>query len=188
MNGENMFDFFSKYAYWKVLRYFALNSSSKVYVNELSRKLIISAGMCSIILRELAASKILVKKKRGTAHFYCLENNYLTNELKRFIGLFHISRSGLVERISSGVSSPISIALYGSYAAGDFTEQSDIDILLITQEKTQENFVEFENTLDIEINMEKFTVGQWLKMKKEKHPFYEMVRRDHVLLYGGELP
>jgi len=188
VNGEGMFDFFAKYAYWKVLRYFALNSSSKVYVNELSHKLGLSAGMCSLILRELAASGILAKKELGNAHYYNLKENYFTTELKRFIGLFQIYRTGLVEKLKPDLSSPISIVLYGSYAKGDFTEESDIDILLITQERSQRDLMELEDTLDIEINIEKFTIGQWLKMKKEKVPFYDVVKRNHILLYGGELP
>ena len=183
-----MFDLFGKYAYWKVIKYFAQNPSTEVYVNELAEILNLSTGSCSQILRDLSLFGILKKKDLGKAYYYYLNNNYLTNELKRFIGVYKIYENEIVREITDTYSEDISIALYGSYSKGDFTEKSDIDILVITQEKPKVDLKELEEKLEVEINVEKFTIGQWLKLKKEKDPFYTLVMKDHILLHGGELP
>ena len=188
MRGAPMFDIFEKYAYWKVIKYFALHSTSDIYVNKLAREINLSSGMCSQILRDLVLFGILDMKKLGNAHYYKLKINYLTNELKRMIGIVQLYKNEIVDKINNTYSDDISIALYGSYSKGDFTEKSDIDILVITQEKPKVNLKDLEEKLKIEINVEKFTVGQWLKLKKEKDPFYTLVMRNHILLHGGELP
>ena len=41
-----MVELFDKYASWKILYYFALNSSKEVYVKEIAKKLNLSPGIC----------------------------------------------------------------------------------------------------------------------------------------------
>jgi len=183
-----MFDLFGRYAYWKVIKYFTLNPSTEVYVNELAKILNLSTGSCSQILRDLSLFGILEKKDLGKAHYYNINNNYLTNELKRFVGIYQIYENEIVKKITNTYFEDVSIALYGSYSKGDFIEKSDIDILVITQEKPKVDFKDLEEKLEVEINVEKFTIGQWLKLKKGKDPFYTLVMKNHILLYGSELP
>ncbi|PIW10021.1 MAG: hypothetical protein COW37_04580 [Caldiserica bacterium CG17_big_fil_post_rev_8_21_14_2_50_35_7] len=40
-----MTELFDKYASWKILHYFALNSSKEVYVKEIAKKLNLSPGI-----------------------------------------------------------------------------------------------------------------------------------------------
>ncbi len=183
-----MIDLFNKYACWKVLRHFALHPSSEMYVKEIAKKLDLSTGMSSEILRKLESSGILEVRKLGQAHYYSLKESYMTTELKRFVGLFHIYDSGLVNRLLDEMPEIHSIALYGSYAKGDFNEHSDIDLLLITHQKADFDLGELEDKLDIEINLQAFSIGQWLKLKRSSDPFYNELMNHHVLLYGVELP
>lgn len=178
---------FDKYSTWKLLRFFALNPSSEVYVNEIAKKIDISTGMCSNILRELETFGLLNKKVMGLAHYYKLSDNFLTNELKRFIGLFQIYEAGLVAKLKENNPSITSIALYGSYAKGDFIEGSDIDVLLITPDAIKPDINELESILDTNINIEAFSLGQWLKMKEKNEGFYKAVINNHILLDGGVL-
>ncbi len=183
-----MIELFGKYAYWKMLRYFALNPSSEIYVQELSKKLDLSAGMCSRGLRDLEESGILNRSEKGKAHYYRLVDNYLTRALKRFIVLFQLHDAGVVEKITSRYPDIVSIALYGSYAGGDFDESSDIDMLLIAHGKADWDLEDLEETLGAEINIETMSPGNWLKRKHERDSFYAAVMDTHVLLWGGELP
>lgn len=85
------------------------------------------------------------------------------------------------------------IVLYGSYARGDFTEESDIDIMILTDltdaeiiEKREKIWdiayeIEWNNNFDIEIsplvkNIDKF--NYWL----EALPFYMNVQKEGVIL------
>jgi len=182
-----MTELFDKYASWKILHYFALNTSKEVYVKEIAKKLNLSPGICSKILRELLKLEILEKRSLGQAHYYKLANNYLTNELKRFIGLFTIHETGLVHKITETFDKPTSIVLYGSYATGEFNEKSDIDILVITSKKQKPHLHDIEKAIGRDINIEIMGIGKWLKMNHDNDSFYSMVMKDHILLYGSEL-
>lgn len=85
------------------------------------------------------------------------------------------------------------IILYGSYARGDFDENSDIDIMILTDLNDKEIIeyrtkiwdyaydIEFENNFDITLspvikNIDKF--NYWL----EALPFYMNVQKEGVIL------
>jgi predicted nucleotidyltransferase len=183
-----MKDLYEKYVPWKILQYFALNPTTRIYVKELARTLDLSVGMCSIILKKMEADRILVKEELGKAHYYKLNDNYFTRELKRFMNFSRMFENRLVENILEENDQIISIVLYGSYAKGDFLEDSDLDILIIATSKKKANLKKLAGDLGLVINTNYFSPGQWLKMKKKKSPFYSEVIKKHVLLYGGDLP
>ncbi len=85
----------------------------------------------------------------------------------------------------------ISLAVYGSYASGNFDEKSDIDLLLISF-KSKSHFLNLiqniEKYLSKEVNYEVFNLSKWQKIKKENEPFYQEIMRNHILLTGSELP
>ena len=81
------------------------------------------------------------------------------------------------------------IILYGSYARGDYNENSDIDIMILT-DLTNEEIIEYRelvSNIAFEVmisplvkNIEKFEY--WLKAL----PFYMNVQREGVVLSGTE--
>ena len=183
-----MKELFEKYAPWKILRHFALNSATEFHVKELARILKMSPGTCSVMLRNFESEGILKSKKLGTGHFYRLDENYLTREMKRFIGVSWIFELGLVGELLRQHSEINFIALYGSYSGADFTEKSDIDILIITSGRASFMVDKLETKMGRTINIEVFTKGQWLSMKKANNAFYKTIINNHTLLHGGELP
>ena len=85
------------------------------------------------------------------------------------------------------------IILYGSYARGDYNENSDIDIMILTDLTNEEiieyrelvSNIEFDTNFEVMIsplvkNIEKFEY--WLKAL----PFYMNVQREGVVLSGTE--
>ena len=180
-------DIFNKYAAWKILYYFSLHPDSEFYTNELARKLDLSYGICSILLRNFERSGILTKRILGRAHYYKLKDGFFNKELKRFIGISHIYEKKIVDLIIQKIPEVTSIAVYGSYADGTYLEKSDIDILLISPKKQNIDLSIIESRLGKEVTVQIFTVGQWLNMKKKNDGFYQMVIRNHILLFGGEL-
>ena len=183
-----MKELFDKFAPWKILRHLALNSGTEFHVKELARILKTSSGTCSVQLRNFEAEGILKSKKLGTGHFYRFEDNFLTRELKRFIGLSWIFDSELVEEFLGQNEEISSIALYGSYSDGHFTEKSDIDIIVLAPQIISINIDNLESRMKRNINVEIFTNGQWLSMKNDGNVFYKTILSNHVLLHGGELP
>ena len=178
---------FKNYVPWKILRHFATYPDSEFYVNQLARELGLSYGMCSISLRALQREGWFTKRELGRAHYYRINDNFMTRELKQFVSLHSIYESKLVDEIQKQVPGAISIVLYGSFADGTYSGKSDIDILIIAPGKPKVDLDRIERKLNHEINFQIISLGQWLGMKDDNKGFYETVSRNHVVLSGGEL-
>ena len=177
---------------WKVLAFFLSNPSTSIYVKQLSRNLKISPSGTNKALKLLEKSKILFKEERGKAHYYFLNNELpFIKYLKISYFLAKIQGWKIEEKFKKQDEDLISLAVYGSYASGDFDERSDIDFLLISS-KSKEHFLclilNVENLFNREVNLEVFNFSKWQKIKKENKLFYDDIIKNHVLLAGSELP
>ena len=177
---------------WKVLTFFLSNPSTSIYVKQLSRDLKISPSGTNKALKLLEKSKILFKEERGKAHYYFLNNELpFTKYLKISCFLAKIQDWKIEEKFKKQDEDLISLAVYGSYASGEFDERSDIDFLLISS-KSKEHFLNLiqniEKYLNREVNLEVFNFSKWQKIKKENKLFYDDIIKNHILLAGSELP
>ena len=85
-----------------------------------------------------------------------------------------------------------SVILYGSYARGDYTPESDIDIMILVDLK-QEKIDEYSDEMSELIYEYNIDYNIWMMpvVKKEDHfmkwveayPFYSNVQREGVILY-----
>lgn len=85
------------------------------------------------------------------------------------------------------------VILYGSYARGDNTSESDIDIMVIVDDTKQnvdacrEKFYEISSNIglkhDVLVSVLFRDKGNFLSMQKVK-PFYRNINQEGVLLYG----
>ena len=85
------------------------------------------------------------------------------------------------------------IVLYGSYARGDYDEESDVDIMFLLDCKDTEisnyrqNLSELSSRIGLDYDVfvslflkDKETFNKWLDVL----PFYQNVQKDGVVLYG----
>jgi hypothetical protein len=180
-----IFDEWRKFRGWLVLEYF-LRTCREVHVKELARELNISPYTASYYLRFYGKEGILSEKRKGNLALYSLSDNSLVRNLKKFyiVGKIYPIFKRLCKK--KGV---ISAAIYGSYASGTYDEYSDIDLLLISQEKQsfKDIIKKLENITDREVNITIFSVGEWRKLKRNKNDFAMAVISNHILLCGAEL-
>jgi len=186
-----MLELFQESVLWKVLTYFLLHPKTSIYVKQLSRELKISPSGTNRALKLLANAGILSKEEIGKAHYYLLNNNLpFVKSLKTSHFLAVIKNWEIEKKFYEKDESLISLVLYGSYAAGDFDERSDIDVLLISP-STREHFLsllqEMEIYLNREVSLEVFNISRWRKIKNEETTFYQEIMRNHILLAGNEL-
>ena len=87
-----------------------------------------------------------------------------------------------------------SVILYGSYARGDYKEDSDIDIMIlldisdleIKNYRHQLSSITFDYNLDYDMDIKPIAKSEEHFMKWEKnYPFYANIRREGVVLYGA---
>jgi predicted nucleotidyltransferase len=174
-----------KYAYFRVLCYFLENPTKEVYVRELSRILKISPYTSNNALKTFHKENLLELNKKGRAHFYKLKNDsYFVKHLKVTYILSKINSISF--KFSNEI---VSIAIYGSYASGEFDEKSDLDLLIISSEKKDypEIYKKIEDKLRISVSPLVLTPFEWQELSKKDKEFYIEVLKNYILIYGSEL-
>lgn len=181
-----MLNTFRKFVGFKVLEYFLLYPTEKTYLKELAKKLKISPRSVKIYCDIFEKEGIIIREIKGNMHIFKTNNdNFRVRELKRayFINLLAELN---IEKIAEESAS---IAIYGSYASGNYDEKSDIDILVIGNEKNvkKELVVDIMKKTEKEIQLTVIPIIKWEKMKKENNHFVKNIIRTHVLIKGAEL-
>ena len=87
--------------------------------------------------------------------------------------------------------SPDQIMLFGSYARGDNTEKSDIDLLIIKKGLEKEREINnilykafYENKIHIPIDLISIDYDKYNKLKNEIGLVYKTIAREGKLIYG----
>jgi len=178
---------FEKYAGIRILKFFLLNPRIEIHIKEVAKKLNVSPSTakfyCDLFLRE----GIFVVEVKGNLKIFSLNNTAYIKELKKIFALFYLKEFGLEKIVKGG-----SLAVYGSYASGEFNEKSDIDIIVICEEKDlDKNLVlSLEKRIGKKIQLIIIPYHKWEKMKGGKDrrdPFAMEVLANHILIKGNKL-
>lgn len=180
-----------KYKDWKLLRIFLNNPDYSFYTKEISRKTEIGSGTVNNFLRNIHKDNILTKEIVGNVHLYRLNNELeLVKQLKIFNTLLEFKNYKLIEQFLKADDTIISIILYGSHANGENDSKSDIDVLLIVNNKT--NFIkiiqQLEEKMKKPISIQIMNISEWQTLKEKDKVFYESIIENHIVLYGSGLP
>jgi len=176
----------NRYIGIKVLAWFLEHPTTVVYINSLARILDISPASAKQFLDEYAQEGILITEPLGNTRQFTLNNDdFVVTSLKRTHILARLKHAGIMEVGSS----MITLAIYGSMASGTYTENSDIDILVIGKESDidRDYLLVLQNDLGKEIQLTVFSLVQWEKMKSTHDTFVRNILRDHVVIKGATL-
>jgi len=177
---------FRKFVGFKILEYFLKYPTKETYLKELAKKLQISPRSVKIYCDLFEKEKIIIREIKGNMHIFTTNNdNFRVREMKRsyFINLLAEMN---IENIAEDCAS---IAIYGSYASGNYDEKSDIDLLIIGDEINvkRELVVDIMKKIDKEIQLNIIPIIKWEKLKKDKDNFVKNIIRNHILIKGVEL-
>lgn len=174
-----------KFRGWKVLEFF-LKTEKEIHVKKLARELKISPQTASYYLKFYKKVGILKERKEANLLLYSLLDNVLTRQLKIFYILDQIYPFILKFANKNNLTS---IALYGSHASGTYDKSSDIDLLIISQQKTLnlDELKNLERKIRKEVKIQVFSLGEWRNLKRKGNSFVESVLSKHILLYGAEI-
>jgi predicted nucleotidyltransferase len=136
-----------------IQEYFFTNPNAKLRVREIER--ILKQPLPSVIryCKELEKGKILTTVKTGKVIFYTADRTsekYLLE--KKFHNIRLIYESGLVEYLRQELSNP-AIILFGSFAKGEDTETSDIDLYIEKPSKRKISLEKYEKLLKKKIQV-----------------------------------
>lgn len=108
---------------------------------EIARLLGISHPTVLKVLRHLTQEELVIKQRKknlsGSKPSVVWKANQQSkkySEYKRIQNLYELHHSGVIEEIASQTA-PNAIILFGSYGRGEDTEDSDIDLFVVSREK-----------------------------------------------------
>ena len=147
----------------EVLRFFCKHPTTEYSVTEVAEALDASKPSISQQFDKLEQKNILkVEKKRNNklASFNRDENL----QLKQLVNLNELMNSPILEKITQDYSHPEAVILFGSFAKGEDTEKSDIDIAVISADSQNKNYGE---VLGRKISITEFKPGNIPENMKE---------------------
>ena len=182
----------------KIIDLLARNTERKFTINEIAKFLEEYYSFVHRTVNKLIKDNVITKEKAGKS--YLCSINLGAEKTVALIQLSEIEKKNefyssnkwlkiiLEDFVKSAESTinPVSIVLFGSYAKGMATKESDIDILLISKTKTGIDKItkELYAKYGKEINAIMMTSDDF-KKQKDKALIKEIIK-DHYVLYSVE--
>ena len=115
----------------KLMELFFTYPEKQFHIRELARITGLSSTGVIKIVAKLKKEKLLTSRKERMVELVSLDKNEKTAALKRVNNFESLYRNGLVSYLKDVFEEPEAIVLFGSYAIGNDTSESDIDIAVI---------------------------------------------------------
>ena len=143
---------FKNYNKYKLLKIFLDSPTDEFRLRELSRISKISPLSVINYLNDFIENDLIKKiTKRGIPFYKAIMDNEKFILYKKISIIYELNESGLVDILWDKLN-PEAIILYGSYAKGESTEHSDVDIFIIGKEKIID-LTEFEKKINKKIHL-----------------------------------
>ena len=163
----------------EILKILALNPESTFNINELSRRTGFSIRGVEKELKNLLTGGILRREVSGNQHLYQLDQRCpIYQEIKAIITKT-VGLTALVKQALISVEKKIERAfIYGSFASGDYGNESDVDLFVVTELsglKLAELLGEVQNEIGRSINVSQFTADEFNQRKEQNDHFLKRV-------------
>jgi predicted nucleotidyltransferase len=163
----------------ELLKILALNPESTFNINELSRRTGFSLRGVEKELKNLLTGGILRREVSGNQHLYQLDQLCpIYQEIKAIITKT-VGLTALVKQALISVEKKIERAfIYGSFASGDYGNESDVDLFVVTELsglKLAELLGEVQNEIGRSINVSQFTADEFSQRKEQNDHFLKRV-------------
>lgn len=139
---------------YKILKVFLDSPTKKYGLREISRKVLIAPASVKKYLKDFEKQGLIesYKEKNNPIYRAKIDNQRLKTFQKLSI-IYELEISGLIDYLWNEIC-PEAIILFGSYSKGEATEESDIDIFLITKTKIEEiNIKKYQEKFEKEIQI-----------------------------------
>jgi len=135
-----------------LLAIFVEEPDKKYNVREVARMVGVTPTTASKHLRNLSKNKFLSKKKDRNMILYSADTESRKfMDFKIYYNIKKIRESELVDFLEKEMNYPEAIILFGSYAKGENTKISDIDIFVVSESKVKPDLKQFEKRLGTEV-------------------------------------
>jgi predicted nucleotidyltransferase len=159
------------------------------YVREIEKILQEDVGNISRELKNLEGIGLLISRRKGNLKYYLLDRKFPLYDELRSIILKTRGAAGVLTACLQGMEQIDFAFIYGSFAAGQETAKSDVDLMVIgdvSLEQLISRLKEPETTLGREINASLYDVREIRKRLREKEPFITRVMKEPKTMLIGE--
>jgi len=176
LESNNMENLFFKSNTQKVLKFLSEHPTRFLLSSEVRKDLKISRASIHSALRELLKQGLIQREQKGKAYVYQIKSELaISKQLKVLDSV--IKLRSLVKKVSPLVSKVI---LFGSCSRGENTEDSDIDLFIITHNKEEvrkrlKQFARFRLRPIIKTPIE------FVNLEKKDRTFYLEITRGVIL-------
>lgn len=175
---------YQKITQLKALSLFMDNPYEKYYLREAARLLNMSPMTLKRSLDFLLKNKLIMKEKpkNQILYFANMENPaFRYHKITKNLSL--LMEKGVVEFIKKKIPVSAAIVLYGSYAKGEDTKDSDVDIIVISSDK-MDIAGNVSKLVGKDVNISLFSPAEWSKHAGTNRAFYLDVITEGIVLYG----
>jgi len=157
----------------KIIRFFLEYPTNDFYEREIQIKTELSKGSVNRWIRELEEAGIIESKTKGRLRIFKLNNS---SPVVKQLKILYI-----IDKIYHKVKkfNDCRVFLYGSAARGEYDEKSDIDILVIGQNR---NIAQKIRKIDAKINVSFYTPIEWSRAGREDPAFFQRVEKEKIRL------
>lgn len=161
----------------KILAFLIKNPDREYYDRQISFLTGVSRAGTNFALRDLAKTGLVLREKKGRMNFYKpAENNPAIKYLKILQNIESIYP--LAEKLKD-IS--LKVVLYGSGASGENTEESDIDLFVLTRDPKDVEKIIFKDKLREKIQYVVNTPQAFVKSKKDNPVFHKEIEKGITL-------
>lgn len=163
----------------RILTLFFEGPNERLHLREIARRTGLSATGAMKILGALEKEGMVEKKRAAVTVVY--RGNYDNEKfmaLKKSLNLYSLYSCGLVSMLVDFYRIPECIILFGSYAKGEDTKESDVDIAVVTGIKEYLQLEIYEDKLKRKISLHLVE-----NIKNEKKDFINSLANG-IVLYG----
>lgn len=160
-----------------VLSWLARNPDKEFYVREVTEAVHGSLGGCHQVLISLYNEGLLTKRKSGRNIYYSVnDRNLAVKYFKIFMSIYELH-----DIVHALQGKSLKIVLFGSCALGEDTIESDIDIVVITNESNEVRRILKSKSSSRDIAAVVLSPQDFMKLKEEDKAFYSEVTKGIML-------
>lgn len=176
----------------KILGLYASDYGKSLHLREIARETGVDVKAVQLQLKRLERVNVVSSVMRGRNKEYRLNlgnlmSRYYMVLAETFASVSYLGANFLVKKVVGGIGDRVegTVILFGSFARGEATKGSDIDLFVIGDEKIDKSTInEVGNLVGREISVKSSDKGQFLKGLGEGDPLIREVVSSHVVLKG----
>jgi len=161
----------------QILTFLARNPDKQFYIKEIAKKMDKSVGGTHKTLKSLKEMDFVKENKSGKNLYYRV--NQLNPSIKNFKIFMTINELSPVVNKFKEISEKI--ILFGSCSTGNDTNESDIDLLILTNEKEKVNKWIINKEFNRKIQAVVVNTGDLMKIKEKDKAFYQEINKGITL-------